>query len=129
MRAPSISIQHSCASAVSAEGYAAELSSSLSVASNFLRLESSGSDNSFPAAGFYLHEHRLCSLHLGSFGSPFFHLASRMAEGDLCRRLPLLPQQLLQHANPLVHMLLLQQIRRQKADDRVLRAVEQNALS
>ena len=29
-------------------------------------------DNSFPTARFYLSEHRLCSLHLGSFGSPFF---------------------------------------------------------
>ena len=33
-------------------------------------------DNSFAAAGFYLREHRLCSLHLGSFGSPFFPLSS-----------------------------------------------------
>src|SRR5580704_12074286 len=29
-------------------------------------------DNFFPTARFYLSEHRLCSLHLGSFGSPFF---------------------------------------------------------
>jgi hypothetical protein len=28
-------------------------------------------DNSFPAATFYLDEQRLCSLHLGSLGSPF----------------------------------------------------------
>jgi hypothetical protein len=33
---------------------------------------SQSSDNSFPATGFYLSEHRLCSLHLGSSGSPFF---------------------------------------------------------
>src|ERR1700680_997536 len=28
-------------------------------------------DNSFPTAGVYLTEHRLCSFTLGSFGSPF----------------------------------------------------------
>jgi hypothetical protein len=37
-------------------------------------------DNSFAAARFYLSEHRLCSLHLGSFGSPFF--SPRLAARD-----------------------------------------------
>ena len=31
-------------------------------------------DNFFLAATFYLSEHRLCSLHLGSFGSPFLRV-------------------------------------------------------
>src|ERR1700716_4043166 len=45
------------------------------------------------------------------------------------RRLPLLPQQLLQHPNPLIYMLLLQQKRRQKPHHSILCTVEQNSLS
>jgi len=125
-------------------------------------------DNFFLTAGVYLSEHRLCSLHLGSFGSPFFSrtvtlsfffvpersrwIALRLhhcrpgkellsnlspnlfvypnrkpphANSDPRRdalqlpdaasrkppsrcHLPLLPQQFLQHPDPLIHMLLLQ---------------------
>src|SRR5208282_351991 len=44
------------------------------------------------------------------------------------RRFPSLPQQLLQHANPPIHMLLLQQKRRQEPHHRVLRGVKQHTL-
>src|SRR6202171_5778572 len=44
------------------------------------------------------------------------------------RRLPLLPQKFLQHPNHLIHMLLLQQKRRQKPHDSILCTVEQNSL-
>src|SRR4029077_8771471 len=44
------------------------------------------------------------------------------------RDLPLLLQQLLQHPNPLIHMLLLQQKRRQKPHHRILRRIKKNAL-
>ena len=48
---------------------AAETSRSAAITA---KSSSNSRDNSFPAARFYLSEHRLCSLHLGSFGSPFF---------------------------------------------------------
>src|SRR5271170_4987240 len=67
MRAPSRPIQHSSTPALK-PGKPAE-NSSRSPAST---AESFFADNSFPTARFYLSEHRLCSLHLGSFGSPFF---------------------------------------------------------
>src|SRR5207244_4329274 len=44
------------------------------------------------------------------------------------RNLPPPPQQLLQHADPFIHMLLLQEKRRQEAHHGVLRAVEKNSL-
>src|SRR5208337_3205391 len=45
------------------------------------------------------------------------------------RHRALLPQQLLQHPNPLIHMLLLQQERRQKPHHSILRRIKQNSLS
>src|SRR5579872_702294 len=80
MRAPSKSIQHSSmpefeTGAVLAS--ALEPSRSDCVTFKFFRPNSQSNlfqlrDNSFPSLRFYLSEHRLCSLHLGSFGSPFF---------------------------------------------------------
>src|SRR5579872_4052826 len=90
-------------------------------------------DNSFAMSRFYLSEHRLCSLHLGSFGSPFF-FAGRASQQSgsrkpaLGRFFALLLEQFLQRANSLVNVLLFQKKWRQEADNRVLRAVEQHAL-
>src|ERR1039458_10226166 len=173
MRAPSSSIQHSSTPGLDPGKSAVETSRSAGITVKSSRSE----DNSFPTARFYLSEHRLCSLHLGSLGSPFViwerlcvvipseadglrsepsakskSLPRAKPRGPLTarvttslarhfdphflvrrpvpasRRLPLLPQQLLQHPYPLIHMLLLQQVRRQEPHHRILRAVEQHAL-
>src|SRR4029077_17975994 len=47
---------------------------------------------------------------------------------NLYGRTPFPPQQLLQHANPFVHVLLLQKKRRQKPDHGILRTVKQHSL-
>src|SRR5581483_6876057 len=97
-------------------------------------------DNRFIMAALYLSETTPLSLHFGEpFGSPFFFTPGSRecrsfsrglrSAGRLRRRPPtrLFAQQLVQHANTFVHMLLLQQEWRQKPHDGVLRAVEQNA--
>src|SRR3984885_13637761 len=67
IRAPSTSIQHSSMpEANRGKGAAASPRSAASTKSSIFP------DNFFPTTRFYLSEHRLCSLHLGSFGSPFF---------------------------------------------------------
>src|ERR1039458_3088987 len=68
MRAPSSSIQHSSTPGLDPGKSAVETSRSAGITVKSSRSE----DNSFPTARFYLTEHRLCSLHLGSLGSPFF---------------------------------------------------------
>ena len=68
MRAPSSSIQHSSTPGLDPGKSAVETSRSAGITVKSSRSE----DNSFPTARFYLSEHRLCSLHLGSLGSPFF---------------------------------------------------------
>src|SRR5207253_8695005 len=114
-------------------------------------------DNSFPAVGFYLLETSPLSLHFGELRLPPFwcpavqlrlsetHCTSLKPEARSLkpearslkpearsrpsrRNLPPPPQQLLQHADPFIHMLLLQQKRRQEAHHGVLRAVEKNSL-
>ena len=45
--------------------------SKISWIASFKPKSSWSEDNSFPTAGVYLSEHRLCSFTLGSFGSPF----------------------------------------------------------
>src|ERR1022692_1631229 len=68
IRAPSRSIQHSSTPALAPGKVAEEISPPAAITAK----SSFSPDNSFPATTFYLTEHRLCSLHLGSFGSPFF---------------------------------------------------------
>src|SRR5579859_6220871 len=123
MRAPSKSIQHS--STPSPGSMVARGGVSCTSFIGTRQQSSSRADHSFPVARLYLSETTPLSLHLGSFGSPIF---SASGSGLLRRRLPLLSQQLLQHANAFIHVLLLHQERRQEAHHRVLRAVEQNAL-
>ena len=91
MRAPSRSIQHSSTPKLAPGKGTSETSPIDCVSDNslprifpaesprrILVTESSrpnlyiSPDNSLPAARVYLVEHRLCSLHLGSFRSPFF---------------------------------------------------------
>jgi hypothetical protein len=68
MREPSRSIQHSSTPAPRAGARAVEVFQLRSAT-----LKSSRSEDNFsPSARLYLCEHRLCSLHEGSFGSPFF---------------------------------------------------------
>jgi len=68
MRAPSRSIQHSSTPGLNPGKLAEDFSRSAVSTVN----SSLFPDNFFPTARFYLNEHRLCSLHLGSCGSPFF---------------------------------------------------------
>src|SRR5271163_684181 len=76
MREPSRSIQHSSTPALRAGaklGCRVELFQPAGITAKSSHSESYRTpDNYFRPARFYLSEHRLCSLHLGSFGSPFF---------------------------------------------------------
>ena len=109
MRAPSSSIQHSSTPGLNPGNGAEEISLPASITAK----SSFSPDNSFPTTRFYLTEHRLCSLHLGSFGSPFlwiegsdFRVISKalgcywpLATDHWPLLFPLLPQQLLQHSH------------------------------
>src|SRR5580704_95649 len=71
----------------------------------------------------HLRSRRICCLPPPSPATDFFYMLLSPSN-----RFPPLPQQLLQHPDPFIHMLLLQQKRRQEPHHGILRAVEQNAL-
>lgn len=78
MRAPSKSIQHSSTPALSAGARLGtcrvETSRPAAITANSSHSESSRNPDNFSrSTGLYLNEHRLCSLHLGSSGSPFLN--------------------------------------------------------
>src|SRR5580704_11567718 len=71
----------------------------------------------------HLRSRRICCLPPPSPATDFFYMLLSPST-----RFPPLPQQLLQHPNPLIHMLLLQQKRRQEPHHGILRRIKKDAL-